>query len=184
MAKYFAEIDSNHLVINTVVCPDHADENWCGQNIKFPSGGSYYKEYSTAKPPAFRKRTANKGATYDSSTDTFINAQPYTSWIKDADNNWKAPIDYPTILTYDKDGEDTKYEIAWDENLGTWKAYTVGAIPGGPYGEHYSWNDGTKAWDLIGEPIVSGQNSLGHLLKNIDNVRGEALQQQHDPLPS
>ena len=184
MAKYFAEIDSNNLVVNTVVCPDHADENWCAQTLKFSQGGSYYKEYSITKPPAFRKRSANKGATYDSSTDTIIHSQPYLSWAKDADKEWQAPIDYPTNLTYDKDGVDTKYEIAWDEDLGTWKAYTVGAIPGGPYGEHYSWNDGTKSWDLIGDPIVAGQNSLGTLLKNIDNVRSKALTQEHDPLPA
>ena len=184
MAKYFAEIDSNNLVVNTVVCPDHADENWCAQTLKFSQGGSYYKEYSITKPPAFRKRSANKGATYDSSTDTIIHSQPYLSWAKDADNEWHDPIDYPTTLTYDKDGVDTKYEIAWDEDLGTLKAYTVGAIPGGPYGEHYSWNDGTKSWDLIGDPIVAGQNSLGTLLKNIDNVRSKALTQEHDPLPA
>ena len=113
MAKYFAEIDSNNLVVNTAVCPDHADENWCAQTLKFSQGGSYYKEYSITKPPAFRKRSANKGSTYDSSTDTFIHSQPYLSWAKDADNEWQAPIDYPTTLTYDKDGVDTKL-ILWE----------------------------------------------------------------------
>ena len=96
-----------------------------------------------------RKNHAGIGYIYDEDRDAFIPKQLYPSWILNEDTcNWEAPVAYPTILTYDKDGEDTKYKIAWDENLGTWKGYTVGAVPGGSYGEHYSWNDGTKAWDL------------------------------------
>jgi hypothetical protein len=39
--------------------------------------------------------------TYDASKDKFILPQPYPSWSLDSNDDWEAPVTYPTITEID-----------------------------------------------------------------------------------
>lgn len=98
----------------------HADgEAWC-QN--FFKGGTWKQ---TSYNNNFRKSYAGKGMVYDYSKDKFLSAQPYSSWSLDANDDWQAPITYPSITT---DGDAT-YIISWNEakynadNTKGWEAF-------------------------------------------------------------
>ena len=88
----------------------HVDgETWC---VNFFKGGSWKQ---TSYNHNFRKQYAGIGYVYDSTKDKFIAPQPYASWSLDADDNWQAPISYPTIVN---DGENPIvwiYRISWND---------------------------------------------------------------------
>ena len=106
----------------------HVDgENWC---VNFFQGGIWKQ---TSYNNNFRKQYAGKGFVYDPAKDKFICSQPYGSWSLDENDDWKAPITYPSIRNDGKAGteEDPNewwYGIWWDEeahqadNLKGWKA--------------------------------------------------------------
>ena len=88
----------------------HVDgETWCSNFFK---GGSWKQ---TSYNHNFRKQYAGIGMTYDSAKDKFILSQPHASWSLDGNDDWKAPITYPSIID---DGEDPpvwRYTITWNE---------------------------------------------------------------------
>ena len=117
---HFAEIDENNIVKRVVVVGNdvetaagplgendmHVDgEQWC---IDFFNGGTWKQ---TSYNNNFRKQYAGIGMTYDSAKDKFILSQPYSSWSLDSNDDWQAPITYPSITT---DGDAT-YIISWNE---------------------------------------------------------------------
>ena len=68
----------------------------------------------------FRKNYAGLGYTYDANRDAFIPPKPYNSWVlNESTCLWDSPIPYPT-------------------DVGT---------PEAP--KFYTWNESTKAWDLV-----------------------------------
>ena len=101
----------------------HVDgETWC---VNFFGGGTWKQ---TSYNNNFRKQYAGIGYVYDSTKDKFIAPQPHASWSLDADDNWQAPISYPTIVN---DGEDPIvwiYNISWNDtkyqadNIKGWEA--------------------------------------------------------------
>ena len=85
----------------------HVDgETWC---IDFFKGGTWKQ---TSYNDNFRKQYAGIGMVYDSAKDKFLNKQPYASWSLNGDDDWQAPITYPSI---EEDG-DVKYYIKWNES--------------------------------------------------------------------
>ena len=88
----------------------HVDgETWCANFFK---GGSWKQ---TSYNNNFRKQYAGIGYVYNASKDKFLTPQPYESWALDGDDNWQAPITYPSVTD---DGEDTPswtYFIVWNE---------------------------------------------------------------------
>ena len=131
---HFAELESKtdptgftsdtHLVVKqvTVVGNDistaagplgendmHVDgETWC---VNFFKGGTWKQ---TSYNNNFRKQYAGKGFTYDAAKDKFISPQPFASWALDGNDDWQAPVTYPTDTT-DK-------RINWDEAGQKWTA--------------------------------------------------------------
>ena len=121
---HFAEIDDNGTVLRVVVVGNdipvsgggtlgdndmHIDgEKWC---ISFFKGGTWKQ---TSYNNNFRKQYAGKGYVYDSSKDKFLLPQPYASWALDGNDDWQAPVTYPTDTT-DKN-------IQWDEAGQKWTA--------------------------------------------------------------
>ena len=125
---HFAELESKtdptgftsdtHLVVKRVVVVDngevpsdeHADgETWC---VNFFGGGTWKQ---TSYNNNFRKQYAGVDYVYNASKNKFLAAQPYASWALDSDDDWKAPITYPSVVD---DGEDTPswfYRITWNE---------------------------------------------------------------------
>ena len=84
----------------------HVDgETWCANFFK---GGSWKQ---TSYNNNFRKQYCGKGYIYDSAKDKFICPQPYKSWSLDGNDDWQAPITYPSIT---EEG-DVFYLISWNE---------------------------------------------------------------------
>jgi len=113
---HFAELDNNNVVLRVVVVgndcvpsDEHIDgETWC---INFFKGGTWKQ---TSYNHNFRKQYAGMGYTYDAAKNKFISPQPHDSWALDANDDWQAPVTYPTDIT-DK-------SISWDEAGQKWTA--------------------------------------------------------------
>ena len=120
---HFAELDNNNVVTRVVVVGNdvstaagplgtndmHVDgETWC---VNFFKGGNWKQ---TSYNNNFRKQYCGKGYTFDSAKNKFISPQPYTSWALDGNDDWQAPVTYPTDI---KD----KF-IDWDEAGQKWTA--------------------------------------------------------------
>ena len=121
---HFAELDNNNVVLRVVVVAndcvpsdEHIDgETWC---INFFKGGTWKQ---TSYNNNFRKQYAGIGYTYDAAKNKFISPQPHDSWALDANDDWQAPVTYPTITTYGSNDPVDKYIISWDEDNLRWTA--------------------------------------------------------------
>jgi len=116
---HFAELDANNVVTRVIVVgnPDCLDKNgqeseavgiaFCQQLL-----GADTRWVQTSYNGNIRHRYAGAGYTYDAQRDSFIQPQPYPSWVFDESTlGWQAPIPLP------RDGE--SYE--WDEETASWK---------------------------------------------------------------
>ena len=112
---HFAELDNNNKVLRVVVVgndcvpsDEHVDgETWC---INFFKGGTWKQ---TSYNHNFRKQYAGIGYTYDAAKNKFISPQPHASWALDANDDWQAPVTYPTVTTYE-DGTYTQADVDAD----------------------------------------------------------------------
>jgi hypothetical protein len=114
----FAKLDENNIVVEVnVVSNDVLD------NLPFPESeavglafltewsGGYSAWKQTSYNANFRKNYAGIGYTYDPVLDAFIPAQPYPSWLLDAETcRWNPPTPYPS------DGN----LYNWDEETQSW----------------------------------------------------------------
>jgi len=120
---HFAELDNSNIVTRVVVVGNdvataagplgtndmHVDgETWC---VNFFKGGNWKQ---TSYNNNFRKQYAGKGYTFDAAKNKFISPQPYDSWALDGNDDWQAPVTYPTDTT-------DKF-IDWDEAGQKWTA--------------------------------------------------------------
>jgi len=145
---HFAELDNNNVVMRvTVVDNDvatadgplgtndmHVDgEAWC---VNFFKGGTWKQTSYTHK---FRKQYAGKGFTFDAAKNKFISPQPFTSWALDENDDWQAPVTFPTVTEY---GDPAKrYFISWDEAGQKWTA-TDHSDPV----NNFNWDASALAW--------------------------------------
>ena len=105
--------DSHQVVQRVVVVANeevpsdmHVDgETWC---INFFNGGIWKQ---TSYNHNFRKQYAGIGYIYDPLKDKFLTQQPHASWSLDDNDDWQAPITYPTVT---EEG-DVRYMISWNE---------------------------------------------------------------------
>ena len=132
---HFAELDDNNIVLRVVVVgndcvpsDEHIDgETWC---INFFKGGTWKQ---TSYNNNFRKQYAGTGYTYDAAKNKFISPKPHASWALDANDDWQAPVTYPTdttdkIISWDeagqkwtaKDREDPVNNFNWDASALAW----------------------------------------------------------------
>ena len=70
---------------------------------------------------------------------TIIRPQPYPSWTLNADDDWEAPVAYPTVQNVDENIQLPVKE--WSEDDQTWKST-------GTDSNNYLWNSATSSWDL------------------------------------
>jgi len=139
---HFAELDGNNIVQRVVVVGNdvttaagplgtndmHVDgETWC---VNFFKGGTWKQ---TSYNNNFRKQYCGKGYTFDSAKDKFISPQPYDSWALDGNDDWQAPVTFPTDTT-DK-------HISWDEAGQKWTA-TDNSDPV----NNFNWDASALAW--------------------------------------
>ena len=121
---HFAELDDNNVVLRVVVVgndcvpsDEHIDgETWCVNFFKTPN----WKQ--TSYNHNFRKQYCGIGFTYDSAKNKFISPQPYASWSLDSNDDWQAPVTFPTITTYGSNDPLDSYIISWDEAGQKWTA--------------------------------------------------------------
>ena len=139
---HFAELDGNNIVTRVIVVGNdvttaagplgsndmHVDgETWC---VNFFKGGTWKQ---TSYNNNFSKQYAGKGFTYDAAKDKFISPQPFASWALDGNDDWQAPVTYPTDTT-DK-------RINWDEAGQKWTA-TDNSDPV----NNFNWDASALAW--------------------------------------
>ena len=118
---HFAELDSNNIVTRVVVVGNdvttaagplgendmHVDgETWCVNFFKTPN----WKQ--TSYNHNFRKQYAGIGSIYDAAKNKFLGQQPFASWSLDANDDWQAPVTFPT--------DTVGYETQWDEANTKW----------------------------------------------------------------
>ena len=140
---HFAELDNNNVVLRVVVVgndcvpsDEHIDgETWC---INFFKGGTWKQ---TSYNHNFRKQYAGIGYTYDAAKNKFISPQPHNSWALDANDDWQAPVTYPTITTYGSNDPLDRYMISWDEAGQKWTA-TDSEDPQ----NNFNWDASALAW--------------------------------------
>jgi len=121
---HFAELDNNNVVLRVVVVgndcvpsDEHVDgETWCVNFFKTPN----WKQ--TSYNHNFRKQYCGTGYTFDAAKNKFISPKPYTSWALDANDDWQAPVTYPTVTTYGSNDPLDMYSITWDEAGQKWIA--------------------------------------------------------------
>tara|TARA_R100000935_G_scaffold14687_1_gene29356 strand:- start:1587 stop:2180 length:594 start_codon:yes stop_codon:yes gene_type:complete len=109
---HFAELNENNTVLRVVVVGNdintssgllgdndmHVDgETWCAKFFKTETNTWKQTSYNSS----FRKYFAGEGMIYDLVKDKFLLPQPHASWSLDANDDWQAPIAYPTVTTYD-----------------------------------------------------------------------------------
>ena len=145
---HFAEIDSNNIVLRVVVI-DNNDVNANGGDesltaakavekiVPFSSG---VKWVQTSYNNNFRKQYAGIGYSFDSTKNKFIAPQPFASWSLDANDDWQAPVAYPTVTTY---GDNIRYFISWDEAGQRW-------IGKDDQNNSFAWSPETSSWIATG----------------------------------
>ena len=95
----------------------HVDgETFCE---KFYKGGIWKQ---TSYNNNFRKQYAAEGFVYDPVKDKFLHPQPYASWSLDDDDNWQAPVTWPTNVRYTIGEVEHIYDVAWNEEGLKWTA--------------------------------------------------------------
>ena len=137
---HFAEIDKNNKVLRVVVaCNQDIADNGGEQSEQAaehfktvcPLLSNGVKWVQTSYNHNFRKQYAGKDFTYDATKNKFIAPQPYTSWSLDSNDDWQAPVTYPT------DEENKK--IRWDAENQKWIAIDSDE-------NSYNWDASALAW--------------------------------------
>ena len=123
----------------------HVDgETWCKNFFNKPDTEFKQTSYNNN----FRKKYAGIGDVYDPVKDKFLSPQPYQSWSLDSNDDWQAPITYPSITDDGADPVVWFYKISWNEtkyqadNTKGWEAIKSNDDSETP--TKYDWN-GT-AW--------------------------------------
>jgi len=102
MAKYFAKLDSDNVVLSTTVLQDsdapteEAGIAKCREIFGWESWKQTYRD----EDPNPRGQYAGIGMKYDEAIDKFIKLQPYASWTLNSSTGlWEAPVAYPETFT-------------------------------------------------------------------------------------
>jgi hypothetical protein len=146
---HYAELDINNKVIRVLTACNqdiatHGGElseeaaNYFGTYTPFSENG--VKWVQTSYNNNFRKQYAGIGHTFDSTKNKFISPQPFASWSLDSNDDWKAPVSYPSITTY---GDNVRYFISWDESNLRW-------IGKDDQQNTFTWSPNTLSWIATG----------------------------------
>jgi hypothetical protein len=147
---HFAELDINNKVLRVVVACNQDISNNGGEQseqaaehfktvCKLSENG--VKWIQTSYNSKFRKQYAGAGHIFDPIKNKFINEQPFPSWSLNANDDWQAPVAYPTITTY---GDNVRYVIIrWEENNLRWVGYDLEA-------NEFAWIPQSSSWMATG----------------------------------
>ena len=150
---HFAELNSSNEVLRVIaVSNDDVDANGGDQHadaeafvktiVPHSTGGTAWKQ--TSYNSKFRKQYAGIGDTFDASKNKFIKPKPFPSWSLDSNDDWKAPVTFPTVTEIDS----VMIFISWDEDNQKWlgKTYTG---DGGETITNYEWDASNKQWNEV-----------------------------------
>jgi hypothetical protein len=146
---HYAELDINNKVIRVLTACNqdiatHGGElseeaaNYFGTYTPFSENG--VKWVQTSYNNNFRKQYAGIGYTFDSAKNKFIAPQPFASWSLDSNDDWQAPVAFPSVITY---GDNVRYFISWDEAGQKWIGRDV-------ENNIFTWLSETSSWMATG----------------------------------
>jgi len=146
---HFAELNSTNEVLRVVVISNDdveanggelstEAETFVSTIVPYSENGTAWKQ--TSYNNNFRKHYAGIGDTYDASKDKFISPQPYPSWSLNANDDWVAPVTYPTITEIDS-------IITWDEDNQKWLGATYTGDP--IVTTNYEWDATNLQWNEV-----------------------------------
>ena len=154
---HFAELNNSNEVLRVIVISNDdveanggelssKAETFVASIVPHSTGGTAWKQ--TSYNNNFRKQYAGIGFVYDSTKDKFLAPQPYASWSLDSNDDWQAPITYPSVTDDGADPVVWRYLISWNDtkyqadNTKGWEAIKSNDTSETP--TKYDWN-GT-AW--------------------------------------
>ena len=149
---HFAELNSSNEVLRVIVISNDdveanggelssEAETFVASIVPHSEDGTAWKQ--TSYNNNFRKQYAGIGDTFDSSKDKFIKPQPYPSWSLDSNDDWEAPVTYPTITEIDSE----LVLISWDEDNQKWLGSTHSGDP--IVTTNYEWDATNLQWNEV-----------------------------------
>jgi hypothetical protein len=149
---HFAELNNSNEVLRVVVISNDdveanggelssEAETFVASIVPHSEDGTAWKQ--TSYNNNFRKQYAGIGYSYDSSKDKFISPQPYPSWSLDSNDDWVAPVTYPTITEIDSE----LVLISWDEDNQKWLGATYTGDP--IVTTNYEWDATNLQWNEV-----------------------------------
>jgi hypothetical protein len=150
---HFAELNSSNEVLQVVVISNEdvdanggdesaQAETFVATIVPYTTGGVAWKQ--TSYNNNFRKQYAGIGYSYNSSKDKFLSPQPYPSWSLDDNDDWKAPVTYPTVTEISSN----PVQITWDEDNQKWLGKTFTG-DGNETITNYEWNATDLQWNEV-----------------------------------
>jgi len=143
---HFAELNSSNEVLRVIVISNDdvnsnggdystSAETFVASIVPHQTGGVSWKQ--TSYNNNARKQYAGVGYTYDSSKNKFIAPQPFNSWSLNSNDDWQAPVTYPST---DEVGSNILL-IDWDESNLRWT---------GKHDEtNYIWDSSALSWSEV-----------------------------------
>ena len=149
---HFAELNNSNEVLRVIVISNDdveanggelssEAETFVASIVPHSEDGTAWKQ--TSYNSNFRKQYAGIGVTYDASKDKFILPQPYPSWSLDSNDDWEAPVTYPTVTEIDSN----LVIISWDEDNQKWLGETYTGDP--IVTTNYEWDATNLQWNEV-----------------------------------
>jgi len=149
---HFAELNNSNEVLQVIVISNDdvnangGDESTQAETfvatiVPYGTGGVAWKQ--TSYNNNFRKQYAGIGFSYDSSKDMFIAPQPYPSWSLDSNDDWEAPVTYPTVTEIGG----LPVMVYWDEPNLQWLGETNAGDP--IVTTNYTWDATNLQWNEV-----------------------------------
>ena len=149
---HFAELNNSNEVLRVVVISnDDVDANggdysteaetFVASIVPHSSGGNQWKQ--TSYNGNSRKQYAGIGFTYNASKNKFIAPKPYSSWSLDSNDDWQAPVPYPTVTEINSNA----VYIPWDEDNQKWLGETYTGDP--IVTTNYEWDATNLQWNEV-----------------------------------
>ena len=149
---HFAELNNSNEVLRVIVISNDdveanggelssEAETFVASIVPHLEDGTAWKQ--TSYNSNFRKQYAGIGYTYDASKDKFILPQPFPSWSLDSNDDWEAPVTYPTITEINSE----PVLISWDEDNQKWLGATHTGDP--IVTTNYEWDATNLQWNEV-----------------------------------
>ena len=147
---HFAELNNSNEVLRVVVRSnddinanggDYSTEaeTFVASIVPHSSGGNQWRQ--TSYNGNARKQYAGIGFTYNASKNKFIAPKPYSSWSLDSNDDWQAPVPYPTVTEINS----SVVYISWDEDNQKWLGETYTGDPVAL--NNYQWDASNLQWN-------------------------------------